>query len=275
MKQTLNILLMLVLLFSCKSKTKETSSLANNGTKLSSPGSFIESFKHLLHGVWVKSDYIKMVIKSKSPYSAIDLAEGLTTMHIDTSKIKGDSLIVPAGINNHEADKFVLRFKQGKSPGSIQFAGGELSYSINNKDTVLLFSKYNNESRRIEVTRYIKALNSTDPLGSDMDYLINKNLFSGSYAMSGSDGQINNVKFSDDGEVIGLPKIKTYYVLNDFIGDPMDDFDQVIFNLYGKNQQSYAFVISSDTIKLYDTKPNADSTKMLLYKLKYTLNKIK
>lgn len=275
MKQTLNLLLLLGLLFSCKSETKETTSLANDSTVLSSPGPFMENFKHLLHGVWIKSDYIKMVIKSKSPYAAIDLAEGLTTMHIDTSKIMGDSLIVPAGINNHEADKFVLRFKQGKSPGSIQFAGGDLSYSINDKDTVLSFSKYNNKSRRLEVTQYIKALNSTDPLGSDMDYLINKNLFSGSYTMSSTDGQVNNVKFSDGGQVTGLPKIKTYYVLNDFIGDPLDDFDQIIFNLYDKNQQSYAFLVSSDTIKLYDTKPNADSSKMLLYKLKYTLKKIR
>jgi len=83
------------------------------------------------------------------------------------------------------------------------------------------------------------------------------------------------VKFSDAGEVTGLPNIKTYYLLNDFDGDPMDDFDQVIFNLYGKNQQSYAFVINNDLIKLYDTKPNADSSKVLLYRLKYTLKKMK
>ena len=275
MKQTLNILLIIGLIFSCKSKTKEPTSSANNSTPVSGVRSLNEDFKHLAHGVWVKSDYIKMVVKSKSPYAAIDLAEGLTTMHIDTSKIRGDSLSVPAGINNHEGDNFILRFKQGKSPGSLQFAGGDLSYSINNKDTVLIFSKYNNESRRLEVTRYIKALNSTDPLGSDMDYLINKNLFSGNYAMRSADGQVNNVKFSDGGEVTGLPKIKTYYLLNDFVGDPMDDYDQVIFNLNAKNQQTYAFVISGDTIKLYDTKPNADSSKMLLYKIKYTLKKMR
>lgn len=47
----------------------------------------------------------------------------------------------------------------------------------------------------------------------------------------------------------------------------MDDYDQVIFNLNAKNPQTYALVISGDTIKLCDTKPNTDSSKMLLYKI--------
>lgn len=52
--------------------------------------------------------------------------------------------------------------------------------------------------------------------------------------------------------------------------------DEIWFDFFDEHKRkSYAYKIDADTIKLYDTSLNSDSTEMLLGKLKYKLIKQK
>ncbi|RYZ94987.1 MAG: hypothetical protein EOP47_26720 [Sphingobacteriaceae bacterium] len=277
MKYSLYAVLLATLLFSCKSKTTETNndSVTVAAAPLDPTDSLIQKFKPIIQGVWVKSDYIKKVIVTYSPVAAADKAVGITIIRIDTTQIKGDKLVANAGYNNHEGGDVTIKFRPGQTPGTIQIDSSELGYSVENGDTVLVLTEINEAHDKV-VTRFIKALNKADEkLGDGMDFLINKSLFSGSYILTDSIGRVRNVTFTDDGKVSGIKGLRTYYAMTDFIVGPMNNLDLLIFNLYAKDQTDYSFKITGETLKLYNTKPTADSAELVVDKLIYTLVRTK
>ncbi|WP_183563639.1 hypothetical protein [Mucilaginibacter sp. SP1R1] len=273
MKNSPLLVLILSVFVSCKSNNKQpvqdatATPQTTNNTKL-----IIEKFKPIIQGVWVKSDYVDKVIKTKSPLAAADETAGMTTMYINTDKIMGDSLVVLAG-DNHEGTEFTLKFKAGKRKATILLGSGELGYSINNGDTVLTtYIPDENNSNKLIATNYRRALiKQGDNLGYGLDYIINKGLIAGNYNSTDSAGNVSKVSFNAEGSVRGFLNFKTYNINIDLNSDVMDNLDEIGFDTDGKNGKSYSFKFNADTLKLYTTKPNADSTTAVLDKLKYKL----
>jgi len=272
MKNSLYLLFIITTFLSCKSNTKKAA-IDSNATNLPSDSSqaLIKKFKPVIQGVWVKADYINKVAKTKSPAEAEDEAIGITIMNINTDKIKGDSLVVNAGYGNHEGGDAIIKFKAGKLPGAIVFNSGDLNYSIENGDTILITHLIDDDTKKIKIVKYVKSLNSEpdDNLGLGMDYLINKNLIAGNYVMTDSLGNNTKVTLSALGKVTGMPGLDTYWISDDIGGEPMNNLDGFTFNLYKKNAENYTFKIIADTLTLYNMKANADSTENVLGKMVY------
>jgi hypothetical protein len=55
----------------------------------------------------------------------------------------------------------------------------------------------------------------------------------------------------------------------------MNNLDEIVFYFLGNNNTGYSFKINADTLSLYDTHPNADSTLSILGKRIYKLVKQK
>lgn len=277
MKKSIALLLILSVFIACKSKNSSTDkdSIINNTYSNKQSAELLQKFKPVIQGVWVKKDYIDKVIQTKSPLAAEDLASGLTTMYIQTDSLKGDSLMVNAGWNNHEGSDLTLKFKPGKTSETILLGNFDLGFSIKNGDTSIVLYGYNKEKNEYTTTWYVKALNKQKYLGDGLDYLINKALIAGTYKMTDSLGKNDIVIFTALGNVSGFGNLKTYSILNDLGGEPMNNLDDIAFEAPGKTRKNYTFKIIADTLSLYDTKANADSTELLVDKLRYKLVKQK
>ncbi|RCH54273.1 hypothetical protein DJ568_13330 [Mucilaginibacter hurinus] len=271
MKHILYGVFITLVLFACKSKTKETVVDSLVISEVDSTSLLIQKFKPIIQGAWVKSDYIKKVIVTSSPFAAADKATGITYIEIDTANIKGERLVAGVSYNNHEGGEIIIKFIKGETPETIQADSAELGYSVENGDTVLTLTEVNDAHDKV-TTRYIRALNKPGKkTGNGMDYLINKNLFAGSYAMTDTIGKVRQVILTENGQITGITGFRTYYAMNDFIAGPMNNLDLLIFNLYAKDQKDYAFKISGNTLKLFDTEPTPDSSALITGKLIYTL----
>ena len=285
MKKVLYGLVISSLLLSCRSNTKKTDkdSVANN-SQTDQTQQIIKKFKPIIQGVWVKSDYIDEVAKTKSPLKAFSKASPITTMIIETEFVKGDSILIDIGYGNHEGGNLLIKFHPGHSISSIMAytPGGniensfyELKYSIS-KDTTLTLYTYNERKKLVDSAHYFKAFNSTHvkELGYATNYMVNKALKLGAYTLIDTLNHASKISFTQDGNVSGLSDFKTFYINIDFTTPP-NNLDEIIFDLYSKKQKSYAFNIDADTLKLFETFLSKDSIDLVLSKLKYKLVKNK
>ena len=282
MKNFLYALLASGIFYSCKSNTNQTAKDTSSARDSKQTQALIRQFKPIIQGVWIEKNYIEKVIKTRSPLAAADEIKGNTILYINTDHLKGDSLIIPAG-DNHEGTQFTVKFHPGKSSGSIKISeGGELGYSIKKGDTILLLSFFDDQQKKMITTKFIKALNKQpdDDLGYGMNYMINKGLIAGNYTLTDSIGNISRVRFNNDGTVSGFLNFIKYNINIDLNEEPMDNLDEIYFSdlkndRNGALNDDYSFKFSADTLNLYSTKPNSDSTKSVLDKLKYKLIKQK
>lgn len=274
MKRLFYMLLLAIVVSSCKSKTEQatTDTIVIAATNNAEAQKLIAEFKPIIQGVWVKKDYIDEVVKSKSPLAASYKAVSITTMHINTENIKGDSLIVGAGWGNHEGSDMILKFKPGKRPRTILYGESDLGFEIAKGDTILVWYKKDEEKNTTEVIRYKKALldQPNDNLGHGMDVLINKGIIAGKYDLIDNTAN-REVVFTTEGRIIGFPNTDTYHISNDLNGEPLNNLDRIAFDLYTKHQTSYTFKFNADTLNLYDTKPDTDSMLLVVDKLRYKL----
>jgi hypothetical protein len=279
MKRNIFALLILSAFVACKSSNKpsDKDSVVNNNYQSHQSAALIKKFKPIVQGVWVKTSYIDKVVKTKSPAEAEDQATGLTTMYIETNNLKGDSIVVEVGWGNHEGGEITLKFSPGKTRETISFGSFDLGYSVKNGDTSIVLFEYDKEKNEHTTTWYTKALNKQSDLGDGMDYLINKGLFAGKYKLADSLGNNGSVVFTDRGKVSGLANFTSYFINDDVGGEPMNNLDHIIFDRFSKTSKSksYSFKFVKDTLHLYSTKANSDSTELLVDKLIYKLVKQK
>ncbi|SEO20745.1 hypothetical protein SAMN05192574_10680 [Mucilaginibacter gossypiicola] len=266
----------LCLIFSCKSNTKQSTedslikdtSLTVNNSKSTNP--LIEKFKPLLQGTWVNKTYIDKVAKTKSPLAAVNEANGISSFSINTADMKGDSIIVPVGWDNHDGSNLTLSFKKGKRQSSLIFGGGELCTNVDHGDTTITVY-YPYDKGQIKATQFIRA-NSKKimQIADGMYRLINKALIAGNYNLQ--DTTANSVvTFDIDGKVKGFNRFINYEINIDLNSDAMDNLDEIRFDDDARHHKSYSFKFDADTLKLYDTRPNADSSLLVLDKLRYKL----
>jgi hypothetical protein len=257
----------ILFIVSCKSKAN-TGKLkqAANQTQL-----LISKLQPIIQGVWVKRDYIEKVNKTQSPIQANDKVIGITTMHLNSAQIDGDSLIARVSYDNHQAGDVILKFEAGKNRSAMPFGENELGYSTQNGDTTLILYQYYN--KQWVLTPYVKALKQStgNDLQEGINYLINKDLIAGTYSFTDSLGKIKEVIFKDDGTVSGLSNFKRYFVENSFESKKMNNLDQITFNMFTSEEKQYTFKIDNNALNLYEVKANADSTLLVRGKLKYQL----
>ena len=271
MKKNLIPLLIISAFIACKSKNSSTNkdSIINNTYSNKQSADLIQKFKPIIQGVWIKKDYIDKVVETKSPMAAQGLASGLTTMYIQTDSLKGDSLTVGAGWNNHEGGDLTLKFKPGKTSETILLGDFDLGYSIKNGDTTIVLYGYDKDKNEHTTTWYIKAFNKQKDLGDGMAYLIDKGIIAGKYNFTDSLGKSSSVLFTDKGQVNGFKNFTGFSIQNDLGNEPMNNLDEIMLNGADKTQKDYTFKIVADTLSFYDTKANADSTEMVVDKLRY------
>jgi hypothetical protein len=269
MKNTLYIFLIAGLFLSCKSNTKQA---AENSTA-DQTQSLIQKFKPIIQGVWVKKEYVDKVIKNKSPLAAADEATGITIMYINTDHIKGDSLIAPTG-DNHDGSQITIKFYPGKTPSSIRISeGGELEFKIDKGDTVMFFTKLDDQTKKIIKTEFIKELNKQpdNDLGYGLNYAINEGLIAGNYVLADTLNSTMKVNFTNNGKVYGFLNHSEYEINFDLNSSPMDNLDEINFDIRSKSSASFSYKINGDTLNLYTTHPNSDSTQLILGKRIYRL----
>lgn len=113
MKQFINIILLVCILTGCSNKT----------SNIEKRSSLIDSLKHnyipILIGVWVSTDYINEIEKTKSPNKSSSKLNGIVTMLI-TGDTQGDSIQVGASWNNHEGYSFTTYLKPGQNKNNLQ-----------------------------------------------------------------------------------------------------------------------------------------------------------
>jgi len=244
---------------------------------------FRQEFKSILEGIWVKSAYIADVIKTKSPYQSRKELLGVASMDIVLSKGDRDSSRIGFSLNNHEGSEFTLYFSLGRKSTCLKTNLPdyddkanfyEIGYDIQGSDTSLVLYHYAKDNRLIESTKYMKVANAAidpDDAAWGIGYIINKKLISGSYTTTDSTGNRLKIKFNNKGEVSGFLDFRKYYINTDFIVGPANNVDQIYLETDSKFQKMYNYKFIEDTLNLYETKNNADSTLLVVGKLKYKL----
>lgn len=241
-----------------------------------------DKFKPIVNGTWVMTDYINSLAKTKSPVASIGVLTDVVSMSIISAETTGDSLTVSASLNNHEGYLFTVYFREGQNDHSIPtshddgIAGNfyELSYAINGKDTTLSLCHYNKEKKLLDERSFTKVTGvqseNGEPYG--IQYMANKVLVAGKYKATDESGKQLDVTLTDDGLVNGIEGHSTYYIFTDYIAEEEGyKVDELMFDERTKNQKSFIFSRSNDTLLLYQAVENAERTKMERGKLKYTM----
>lgn len=230
----------------------------------------IDRFKPYLHGNWVPAEYMADIEKTKSPLLSSDKVGYVSELIIDSSDIVEDTLRVRAAYGNHEGGDFLIYFMKGQAPNSLvtnlasfekQGGSHELGYVVSDNKVSLVLYRYDKNKKLVEKTAYIKVPIRTNDLTDGFQYLVNKNLVSGSYFLNDSTGTTTKVVLTDEGKVSGFKSFKTFYVLTDFVAGDENDVDQILFENGTPDQQAYGFKIVADTINLFEApKDEFDTT---------------
>jgi hypothetical protein len=269
-------------LFSCQNNQK--SQLNKNSAEDSSAtkkATLVYEFKQVIQGVWIKKDYIDKIALTKSPAAAAELANGITVIYFDKAKIAGDSLLADAVWNNHEGGNITLHFKPGKRPHTLllfEDTGGyvvsSLGYKVIGQDTLLI--KYHTERGKTTAVSYLKALNNQphNKLDEGINYLINKYVVAGNYILTDHEGKRTHVSFNNNGQIKGFDQFYTYYLKNDVGGEPMNNLDEIMFNISTKaKRKDFAYKVTGDTLTLFESYANDDFTESIIGKPLYKLIK--
>ena len=267
MRKLVFIMFAFFILISCSnSETTLENDYSQMGDNTSQMDSLKQYFIPKIKGVWVLTDYINEIEKTKSPLKSRHKLYGnnfnsITTMVIDVAN-QSDSIEVGAGINNHEGYDFVIYFQAGQTKNSLKTNivdyeeksnFYEIGYEIKNNITYLFLYHYDKTNKLIGKTQFTKVVekNQDNDLGFGTQYIVNKKLFSGSFTLIDSTDRKTKIKFNADGTLTGFLNFKTYYVETDYLGAAIiPDIDIILFK-NEENRELYAFRVVKDTVLLY------------------------
>lgn len=278
MKALIYLLLALGIFTSCSTDNSTTTDEPN------SIDSLRQNFNTVFKGVWVLSDYLEAIEKTKSLLKSSDKLEGVVTMVID--KIAhADSMRIGVSWNNHEGYDFTAYFRQGQNRNSLKTNLPdyeektnfyELSYESIGNEIFLWLNHYNKNKQLIDKRRFDKVA-TTQPdtdLTWGLQYAVNERLFAGNYLLIDSTETLRKVYLKSDGTLTGHPAFKTYYVMTDYLGGPVAMLDKVIFNIDTDRSKGFAFKKLKDTTYLYSTIGDEDAGEIVkIVKVQYKLVK--
>jgi hypothetical protein len=114
MKQLALLILIVFILSSCTNiKPNKVDVVASQSEKLKQKS--VQNLK----GVWVLTEYIDEVEKTKSPLKSADKLKGIVSMIIDGS-IKDNGMEVVTSWNNHEGFSFITYREAGHTENSLK-----------------------------------------------------------------------------------------------------------------------------------------------------------
>lgn len=219
------------------------------------------SFPKLFQGNWIRTDYIKELNRTKSPFASESGLSGICSIHIDLRSESTDTLEAGISINNHEGGTLYIYNLPGIYKNSFPVSWTEYSDSgnfyeigsaITGKDTSLVLYHFGKNKKTIDSLTYSRVASA-----DGIDYITNKILFSGSYILYNTSGVSTDITFTDNGHVTPLFEGNNLYLIAaDFNGGP-EQFDYVSFgtgdsNLY-KYNTDYTYSIHGDSIILSST----------------------
>jgi len=270
MKKTLILLLVITVTLGCSStKDHEPGDAAKNTTTDNAQMQLlINKFKPIIQGYWIRQDYIQKIIQTKSPLAASRLTVA-AEIEINTNEIKGDSIVCSTG-DNHDGSYATLKFIPGKKPSTITFNGQDLSYATKKGDTALRLAFGDGTKNGMVFYTYIRAFKKPQrDFADNLAQYLDDILVAGDYRLIDSGKSAQKVHFYKNGIVRGFIDLDKYFINYDLNSDVNDNLDAMYFKGPDKKQMNFTFKISVDTLKLYDTRENSDSTKLVVGDLKY------
>lgn len=229
------ILLMLLILVSCNSKTnKKNEAHSDENREINS----LELQTNIpFSGIYVNEEYLKALIKTKSPRSAQE-------------KCVECMIIIPN--KTLERATMIYNFHEGggdltivKNEGKFQlWEMAENKPEHHNSDITPL---KDNAIRVFDKTFVkIQDIKTSSPEMQE-PLIIEQYLFNGIY----SDGLGNNIELDKNGKVKGFNNYKNYYPRIDYY-DICLDIDQIGFGATQDNYDWYGFKFNGDTLSLYE-----------------------
>jgi hypothetical protein len=270
MKKIITLSLTIAFLAACSSSKNSQTANASAGTTVPNgqTTALIKKFKPIIQGYWIRKDYIQTIIQTKSPLAAERLTEA-AEVEINTDEIKSDSIVCSTG-DNHDGSYATLKFIRGKKPSTITFNGQDLSYSTKNGDTTLNLGFYDNAQKGFTFYTYVRAFKQpAHDFADNLEEYLDNILVTGDYSLLDSTRSTQKVHFDKNGGITGFLDLDKYFINYDLNSDVNDNLDGIYFKGPNKEQMNFTFKISADTLKFYDTRENADSTKLLIRGLKY------
>lgn len=212
----------------------------------------MQKFNPNISGTWVKRDYINEIAHTRSPYAARHLADGIVIILINPDSLKNGSIIANVGWNNHEGGTLTIKQLPGKKAGPIKIGDYDLRYDVAGHDTTLSISGMALATKKPFLWRYKRVLPyATSNLQKALSYITNSVMIAGNYVVTDSAGGKFSTLFAADGTVTGFNDFKTYYLQNDFEGDPQSGQDEIILNLYSKKQTEMTYKFDKDTVLFF------------------------
>jgi hypothetical protein len=260
----------LLLLVACQRPQPESADPARSGEAAvavtPTAAATLQRVSPFMRGVWVKTDYLTAIKRTRSPYAASNRLTDVVALSIDPQQAAGDSLPIGASLNNHEGASFKAVLRQGLQLASLPVTWPdyekptnfyELSYRIVASDTAVLLNKYNQQKRLLQSVQFSRIpgvpFSETSP-SDGLQYFVNQQLLAGTYTATDAKGTKKQVRFSPTGQVDGLDNFRQYYVATDFVVTMENNLDNIIFDIGTKRQQDYVYTISQDTVRLYNAR---------------------
>jgi hypothetical protein len=257
----------LFLLAACQQKPTENITLSQP-TNTSKPVAAAEAgltvaqrLSPIISGHWVSADYLQVVARTHSPAAAFEnTPPSPTSLEIRNFATQKDSVEIGASYGLHEGGNLMLLLQPGSQTGSLRIrelygteasATNELAYQITPTDTTLFYiTRKSNTQQPISKIAYRRTgtPGKNSDLEAGVELGVNKLLLSGSYLGTDSIGHQVAAQFHTDGRLTGLP-FKKYTIQTDFSGP--NPGDEVIFDVYTKQQREFAAVYGHDTVRLY------------------------
>jgi len=223
-----------------------------------------QQFLPIIEGVWVTSDYIEEIKRTKSPYMAHPKLRGIADMHI-VFDATTDSLVIGIDRYNHEGNSLILHLQKGRTPNSLLATyldydnkddSFEIGYSLTPKDTLLFVYHYNKSGELLHSRQYTRISKTAEnyETGWGIQLVANKELIAGTYVIEGTAPPIT-VTFTEDGRVTGFDDFESYLVGTDFaVNDPdeIPGHDYIYFIKKGNdiNNISSDFKVTGNTLVL-------------------------
>ena len=267
MRSTAFCLLLLPLLPACQQNPTEKTTQQTLATVADTTGApalakptLAQRLSPVLSGHWVSVDYLQEVARTRSPQAAFDhTPPAPASLEIGSFASQKDRVEIGASYGLHEGGNLTILLQAGAQPGSLKVRepGGEagisneLAYQLTSTDTTLLYLTRKSKTKQLVskiAYRRTGMPGKSANLEAGVEFGVNNLLLAGKYMGTDSTGQPVNVQFFTDGRLTGLP-FKKYTIQTDFSGP--NPGDEVIFDVYTKQQREFAAVYGRDTVRLY------------------------
>jgi hypothetical protein len=244
----------------------------------------------IIHGGWVKQEYVDSIIRTKSPYKSSKQYLSNVELIIDTANATGDTIMNPGcSTNGKESYYFRIALKHDSLNKPIMqmlynhnYINTDffLEYSISSRDTILYMIKKNLNTREPKSkTPYKRIYNNPPGNNYSIDpttIFLNRTLIAGKYTLYDAKNKLigNEVEFKEDGKVEGFPECEHFY-LESYYGDAGNynyNFDYVVFSSSEK-RSVFRWTLEKDIFKFYEIisgiQPENPGTLRFILKKKY------